>query len=307
MRPKGIALPFGLFVCQILMLLWPTASRAECSSAHTHIGINPTWRPADWSQPGVGADDPDPTDNDQLWFFSLPPVHACATPGWPNWAQSNGNTFLVLSPLLEGDAYITKPDDSGKVLYTCNFTYTKAGGYGDPNGLQHINGWHSAHGPQGAWNLESVDANTVPLWDIYIQREAVSSNLEEDDFFVLLPNDTPVLQRNGDVYALEKQWLADQNAWGLHEHMGFYFWLDAGDDEVSVVLSAHDAGGLYRRSASTRIAFAKTVIQPVAGDINGDGVVDYDDLVILVDHWGQSGLYHGDQHDPDDHDHDHAS
>ncbi len=302
---KGIFALLGLLSCEAVFLLWPSAIRAECPVAHTHIGVNPTWRPADWSQPGAGASDPDPTDNNQLWFFSLPPIHACATPGWPDWAQSNGSTFLVLTPLLEGETYISKPGDPNKVLHTCSFTYTKAGGYADPNGLQHLDGWHSAHGPQNAWNLESIDANTVPLWDIYIQREAVSPNLEEDDFFTLLPDDTPVLESDGDVYALEKRWLTDKNTWGLHEHMGFCFWLDASDEEVYVVISAHDTGGLYQRSANTTIAFAKTVIQPITGDINGDGVVDYDDLEILVEHWGQSGIYHGDEHQPGDHDHNH--
>ena len=40
--------------------------------AHTHIGVNPTWRP-DWNAPGdpAGATDSDPTDDNQLWFFSI--------------------------------------------------------------------------------------------------------------------------------------------------------------------------------------------------------------------------------------------
>jgi hypothetical protein len=292
----------GGYLCY---LLWPSETRAECSVAHTHIGVNPTWRPADWSHPGEGAYDPDPTDNNQLWFFSLPPIHPSATPGWPNWTQSNGSPFLVLTPLLEGDTYIFKPGDPNKVLYVCSFTYTKSGGYRDPNGLQHLDGWHSAHGPQGAWDLESIDANTAPPWDSYIRRQTVSANLEEDDFFMLLPNDTPVLENNGDVYALTKRWLADMNAWGMHEHMCFYFWLDASDEAVSVALSAHDAGGLYQRSADTTFIFARTVIQPIAGDLNGDGIVDEEDIDILMDHWGQSGIYRGDEHEPDDHDHDH--
>jgi hypothetical protein len=278
---------------------------AQCHVAHTHIGINPTWRPADWSSPGEGAVDLDPTDNNKLWFFSLPPVHACATPGWPNWQQTNGTSFLVLTPLLDGDEYIAKPDDPNKVLYTCNFTYSKAGGYADPNGLQHLDGWHSAHGPQGVWNLESVDESTVPAWDIYLRRERVSPNLDEDDFFALLPDDTAALEEAGAVSSLEKRWLADKNAWGMHEHMGFYFWLDEGDEEVYVVLSAHDAGGLYQRSADFVMRFARTVIQPVPGDLNGDGVVDIHDLEILVEHWGHSGVYQGDEHEPHDHDHDH--
>ena len=109
-----------------------------CTSAHTHIGINPTWRPADWSHPAEGFVDPDPTDDNKLWFFSLPPIHDCATPGWPAWEQANGNTFLVLTPVSEEGEPITKPNDPTKTLYTCNFLYTKAGGYGDPNGLEHL-------------------------------------------------------------------------------------------------------------------------------------------------------------------------
>ncbi len=280
---------------------------ADHAFAHTHIGRNPTWRPADWSTPGDGAVDLDPTDDNKLWFFSLPPVHFCATPGWPNWEQTNGTPFLVLTPVKEGDEHITKPDDPTKELYTCNFTYSQVDGYGDPNGYQHLDGWHSAHGPQGAWNLESVDANTVPAWDIYVRRERVSDNLDEDDFFTLLPDDTPALESNGDVYFLSKEWLTDQNAWGMHEHMGFYFWLDESDEGVSVVFSAHDAGGIYQRSADYVISFAKTVCQPITGDLNGDGIVDILDLEIVIEQWGQSGLYSGEDHEALDHDHDHES
>lgn len=283
---------------------WMTTARAECPIAHTHIGINPTWRPANWSRPGEGALDLDPTDNRKLWFFSLPPVHACATPGWPNWEQTDGSPFLVLTPLTDSAEHVTKPGDPNKVLYTCSFTYSKAGGYDDPNGLQHIDGWHSAHGPQGVWNLESTDQDTVPAWDICVQRERISPNLNADDFFTLRHDDTPALENDGDAYALDKQWLGDLGAWGLHEHMGFYFWLDEDDEEVYIVLSAHDTGGMYQRSADFVIRFAKTVIQPVPGDLNGDGLVDIHDLDILVDHWGQSGIHHGQDSEPHDHDHD---
>ena len=141
-----------------------------------------------------------------------------------------------------------------------------------------------------------------------VVREEYGLELEEDDFFMLLPDDTPALEADGAVYSLEKRWLAEKNAWGLHEHMGFYFWLDEGDEEVSVVLSAHDAGGVYQRSADFTIHFAKTVIQPVPGDVNGDGVVGIHDLEILVEHWGRSGVYHGDRNGPHgyEHDHDHG-
>jgi hypothetical protein len=284
-------------IIAIAILCASNLALAECPVAHTHIGKNPTWRPADWNHPGDGTVDLDPTDNNKLWFFSLPPVHACATPGWPNWEHSNGNTFLVLAPVMEEDARITKPDDPNKELYTCSFTYSKADGYGDPNGLQHIDGWHSAHGPQGAWNLESLDANIVPAWDIYLKRERISPNIAEDDFFMLLPDDTPVLEKDGDIYFLEKRWLTDENAWGIHDHMGFHFWLDEEDDEVYVVFSAHDAGGMYQRSSDFVIRFAKTVTQPVQGDLNGDGVVDIYDLEILIEHWGKSGIYSVENHE----------
>lgn len=287
-----------------LLLLVVGRAAAECPVAHTHIGVNPTWRPADWTGTGEGAVDPDPTDDNKLWFFSLPPVHPCATPGWPNWQHSDGSAFLVLTPLLDAGQPVVKPGEPHKLLHTVSFMYSKVGGYGDPNGLQHLDGWHSAHGPQGAWDLESADANSVPAWDIYLRRQRVSSNLAEDDFFTLLPDDTPALEANGAVYALERRWLADKHAWGLHDHMGFYFWLEEDDEEVYVVLSAHDAGGLYQRSADLAIHFAKTVIEPVPGDINGDGVVDIHDLEILVEHWGRSGIYHGDGGDPHGHGHD---
>jgi hypothetical protein len=283
-----------------------TASSHEdgCTSAHTHIGINPTWRPADWNNPAQRSVDPDPTDDNKLWFFSLPPIHDCATPGWPAWEQANGNTFLVLTPVCEEGGRVVKPSDPNKTLYTCNFLYSKAGGYGDPSGLEHIDGWHSAFGPQGAWNLQSIDANTVPAWNIYLQRESVSTNLDEDDFLMLRPDDTAILEHDGDTHFLEKEWLDDENAWGIHTHAGFYFWLDEADDEVYVVLSAHDSGGLYQRSADFVIRFARQVRQPIPGDVNDDGIVDLDDLKIVIENWGRSGLYGSEARGPDDHEHD---
>jgi hypothetical protein len=85
--------------------------------------------------------------------------------------------------------------------------------------------------------------------------------------------------------------------------MGFYFWLDEDDDEVSVVVSAHDAGGTYQRSADFVLRFAKTVIQPIPGDLDGDGVVGIHDFEIFVAHWGLSGVYCGADHEALDHDH----
>jgi hypothetical protein len=285
---------------------WAATAQAQCGIAHTHIGVNPTWRPADWSEPGQEAIDLDPTDDAKLWLFSVPPVHPCATPGWPRWEQTDGSPFLVLTPLTDGGEHIGKPDDPNKVLYTCSFTYSKSGGYGDPNGLQHLDGWYSAHGPQGAWNLESVDEGTVPLWDIYVRRERISPSLDEDDFFMLLPDDTPTLEKDEDVCALGKRWLADKSAWGLHEHMGYYFWLDETDEDVYVVFSAHDAGGVYQRSADFVVHFAKRVIQPIPGDLNGDGIVDVQDLEVLLDYWGWSGIFDGEAHEPHDHSDDHS-
>jgi len=294
-----------LLLAGLALVGWPGlhSIHAECQSAHTHIGINPTWRPADWSTPAIGAVDPDPTDNNQLWFFSVPPVHKCATPGWPNWAQSDGSPFLLLSRVIEDGQPMVKPGDPNKTLYTCRFQYTKAGGYFAEDGLEHIDGWHSAHGPQGAWNLESMDAQTIPAWDLSIERVGISANLAENDFFCLLPNDSAVLTQNGTTVSLEKRWLSDFNAWGLHDHMGFYFWLDAADNEVSVTFAAHDAGGLYRRSADATFRFARTVIVPIQGDLNKDGVVDQKDLDILNANWGQSGVVSG--KDVGEHDHDH--
>lgn len=301
MSMKNMFLP----IVAALLFGAPASASAQDHAAHTHIGVNPTWRPADWDQPAEGSVDPDPTDNNKLWFFALPPTHASATPGWPNWEQSNGTPFLVLSPVLDEGHYITKPGDPAKALYTSNFTYSKANGYGDPGGLAHLDGWSSAHGPQGAWDLESIDETIVPEWDIYLQRERVSANLDEDDFFMLLPNDTPVLDADGTIHFLAKRWLTDKNAWGIHDHAGFYFWLDESDQEVYIVLSAHDAGGMYQRSADFVMRFAKTVIQPIPGDLNGDGIVDVHDFEILIENWGRSGIYHGEDAEPHDHDHHH--
>jgi len=291
----------GLALWALGLSVWPAEVQAAHTVAHTHIGINPTWRPADWASPGVGSTDSDPTDDNKLWFFSVPPIADAATPGWPNWEQTDGSPFLVLTPVLDGGEHIAKDGDPNKLLYTCSFTYSKAEGYGDPNGWDHLDGWHSAHGPQAAWNLQSVDANAAPNWSIYIQREGVSANLDADDFFTLLPNDTTALVSDGDIYELETEWLADKNAWGIHAHMGFYFWLDESDEEVSITISAHDAGGLYQRSANFTIRFARTVVQPIPGDLNGDGLVGIEDLELLIENWGLSGLFSGDEHEAHDH------
>ncbi len=292
------ALTLGLWLSPCL---W-----ASDAIAHTHIGINPTWRPVSWDTPAVGAIDPDPTDDNQLWFFSMPPVGYGATPDWPNWAQSDGSPFLLLSPVLEDDQVIVHPDDPNKSLYTCNFTYTKANGYHDPCGVDHLDGWHSAHGPQGAWNLESIDANTAPTWSIYLQRVSISDNLDASDCFGLLPDDSAVLENDGDTYDLETEWLSDKSAWGIHAHMGFYFWLEPEDNEVSIVLSTHDASQQYIRSADTTFTFAKQVIVPTTGDVNLDGIVDVNDMEVVLDNFGRSGIVVGESTDhDDDHDHDH--
>jgi hypothetical protein len=225
---------------------------AQCPLAHTHVGKNPTWRP-DWDDPGNpdGASDSDPSDDNQLWFFSLPPLHPIApTPGWPNWGDSNEAPFLrLVVELGPDDQPIYKPTDPDKYLWTCRFNWSADDGYGDPNGVQHLDGWHSAHGPQGAWNLACTgDPNEPPAWDIWLRREATS--VAEDDFFMMLPDDTVVLDTNGSTYQLEKMWLDDQDAWGIHEHMGFYFWL--GDDDVgstvTATFSAFDTSGTYEPS-----------------------------------------------------------
>ena len=103
MEAKRILPIVGLAVCATFLSAGARATRAAHSVAHTHIGVNPTWRPADWSQPAEGAIDPDPTDDNQLWFFSMPATSAGATPGWPNWEQTNGCPFLVLTPVKEGE------------------------------------------------------------------------------------------------------------------------------------------------------------------------------------------------------------
>lgn len=249
-------------------------SLAEHKVAHTHIGVNPTWRP-DWSDPGNPdkATDPDPTDDDKLWFFSVPPAHpVCPTPGWPNWEQANGDVFLQLTPVLDGGSIVLKPGDSSKQLWVCDFEYSQSGGYGDPAGYEHINGWHSAHGPQGKWNLESIDQGTVPAWEIYIKREG--SSVPSDDFFMLFEDDTVVpLTQDGDSLELHKEWLSDENAWGMHEHMLFHFWLtpDIGQ-EVTATFSAYDAGGIYTASDNFEMAFV-TVPEPAFLLLLGLGVI----------------------------------
>ncbi len=232
---------------------------AECAVAHTHIGVNPTLRP-DWSDPSNRAldTDPDPTDNNKLWVFSLPPIHFAATPGWPDWSHADGSTFLLASPEEgPGGSAIIHPTDPTKQLYTCRFMWSKANGYGDSLGLEHVDGWHSAHGPGGMWSLESVDEQTVPGWNLYLKREGTS--LAEQDFFLEMHDGTLVLAANGSSHQLPKAWLSDEGAWGLHEHMDFYFWLSAdGSDigsEVSATFSVYDAGGLYTASDPFTLRF----------------------------------------------------
>ncbi len=236
---------------------------ADCPLAHTHIGINPTWRP-DWSNPADqgGATDSDLTDNNKLWFFSLPPVHATApTPNWPNWGDPSDAPFLKLVQETDsGGNPIVKPSEANKTLYTCRFMYG-LDGYGDQGGVQHLDGWHSAHGPQGVWNLESVAEETEPAWDIGIQRETTSL-ADPTDFFMLRPDDSLVLSGDGDTYKFsdhgEKTWLADMGAWGIHSHMGFYFWLDDSqeNDEITVAFTAFDDSGLYASSDPFTFRFA---------------------------------------------------
>ncbi len=262
-----------IIVALIMLCVIVNISYADCPLGHTHIGVNPTWRP-DWSDPGnsIKATDSDLTDDDKLWFFSIPPVHPLApTPGWPNWEQANGDIFLQLVPVLDGGNLVPKPGDSSKQLWKCQFMYSQSGGYGDPAGMQHLDGWHSAHGPQGKWNLESFDEDTVPVWDIYIKREGTS--VASDDFFMLLPNDAPVLTADADTYQLNKMWLSEKNAWGIHEHMSFNFWLtpDIGQ-EVTASFSAFDAGAQYTASDTFEFAFI-TVPEPASLLLFGLGVI----------------------------------
>ncbi len=249
----------------LCLAVWPVLSIADTgghSVAHTHIGINPSWQP-DWSDPGNSAlaVDTDSTDDNQLWFFSVPPVHpVAATPGWPNWGVSGETPFLHLTPVLEADEVILKGDGSGKMLWTCDFLYSQDGGYGDAAGYDHLDGWHSAFGPQGVWNLDGGTIDQAPGWAIYLKRE--STSVEESDFMALLPDDTAVLTSDGSEVLLEQEWLADEGAWGIHEHMGFYFWLtpEVGQ-EVSVTFTAYDGSGLYAASDPYTMNFV-TVPEP---------------------------------------------
>jgi len=238
---------------------------ADCPLAHTHIGINPTLRP-DWSDPGTSAGDLDcwSGDDNQLWMFSTPPVHAVApTPGWPQWGEDPvqpGAPFLKLVPELDefGDP-IPKPTDPAKFLYTCRFKWSADLGYGDPDGVQHLDGWHSAHGPRGMWGLESVDEETEPSWDVGIRR--VSTSLaDQTDFLMIKQDDTGVLTADGDTYKFtaangEKLWLEDKNAWGIHSHMGFFFYLPDTmlGETVWCDFTAFDDSGMYTEGGSSLV------------------------------------------------------
>jgi hypothetical protein len=250
---------------------WVQPARADCTLAHTHIGKNPTWRP-DWSDPGNPdlATDPDASDDNRLWMFSIPPTHPVApTPGWPQWGDPADPPFLQL--VIETDPLgdpIPRPGDPSKCLWTCRFMWSAENGYGDPNGILHLNGWHSADGPQGAWNLASTgDPSVPPDWDIWLRRETAS--VPEDDFLMMLPDGTTVLDTNGGVYQLSKEWAADEQVWEIHEHMEFFFWLpDELGQEVSVTFTAFDAGGVYDPADPFEFRFG-AVPEPAAAALLG--------------------------------------
>ena len=259
-------MPHVVILCS-LILSSTQLVLADCPLAHTHIGKNPDWRPDD---PGGSADD------DKLWFFSLPPGHAKApTPGWPNWGDDPfqpGVPFLKLVPNTDelGDPIWKNGDPgTGKLLWECRFFYSQAGGYDPdhPDAVQHLDGWHSAHGPDGAWDLGGTDPNTVPTWDIGIKREHTSL-ADPTDFLMIRqsPPDLEQLTADGDTYKFsdygEKMWLADKAAWGIHSHMGFYFWLpETLGQEVGVAFTAFDDGGMYTPSDEFEFRFV-TVPEP---------------------------------------------
>ncbi|MBN2448652.1 MAG: PEP-CTERM sorting domain-containing protein [Phycisphaerae bacterium] len=243
-------------------MLFATPASADCPVAHTHVGVNPTWRP-DWSDPGnpALATDSDTSDDNKLWLFSLPPVHETApTPGWPAWGDPTAEPFLQLVPeTTPGGDTIAKPGDATKTLYTCRFIYG-LNGYDDPDGIQHLDGWHSALGPQGVWNLAGGDENNEPAWDIGIQRVGTSL-ADSTDFFMMLPDDTVVLDTDSSTYKFsdcgEKIWEEDDSAWVIHSHMNFYFWLDNSQlNEIAVIFTAYDAGGVYEASDPFTFRFA---------------------------------------------------
>ena len=236
---------------------------ADCPLAHTHIGINPTWRP-DWNDPGnpAGATDPVSSDDNQLWMFSIPPVHAIApTPGWPEWGDPTETPFLKLVQELDaGGNPITKAGEPDKTLYTCRFMYGPDG-YGDPDGMQHLDGWHSAEGPQGVWDLAIGDELNEPEWDIGIRRQGTSMS-DPTDFFMLRPDDSIVLDADSDTYKFsdygEKIWEGDEGRWGIHSHMTFHFWLASPQpaDVFSATFTAFDDGGMYTPSDPFTFRFA---------------------------------------------------
>ena len=267
-------------------------AESHANIAHSHIAVNPTWRP-DWSAPGDAtlATDTDPTDDNKLWIFSMPPLHDVApTPGWPNWENADGGVFLLLNPLIDAGEAIYKGDGSGKQLWTCEFLYSKEGGYSETEGVDHLDGWHSAEGPQGKWDLDTGAEGVEPAWDIQLLR--ISTSLPEDDFFMLLPDDTAILTNDGDTYAFGKEWADDEGIWEIHAHMHFAFWLPSDfDGEVDVTVALDDAGGVYQRSSDFTFRFASSVCVPQSGDLNNDCKVNLADMAILADNWLGSGIY----------------
>lgn len=249
-------LAFVTLVASALSLLLTSQLRADCPLAHTHIGVNPDWRP---DNPGNSDDD------NQLWFFSLPGGHPIApTPGWPQWGDDPdqpGVPFLKLVPEFHpwGDP-ILKNGDPTKQRYTCSFKWSQENGYGDPDGAQHLDGWHSAHPDHGMWNLAPGTEFEEPDWDIGIERE--STSVPQDDFF-MLSGGVPVLDTDGGTHKFttennEKSWLApDYEAWGIHSHMQFHFYLtgDQLGETVSATFTAFDDSGMYETSEPYEFRF----------------------------------------------------
>ncbi len=257
------ATPAAVLTIFALLLSFGAPALADHAFAHTHIGVNPTWRP-DWSNPSNPdlATDTDDTDNNQLWLFSVPPIHPVApTPGWPEWGDpSRPLSSSSCRKPMRSATRSTSPATPARHSTSAGSCMVKTG-YGDPDGYQHLDGWHSAHGPQGVWNLASVDQETEPEWDIGLRRESTSM-ADPTDFVMIRPDESTAMESDGATYKFsdynEVEWVADENAWGLHSHMTFNFWLDdpQPDEIYTATFTAFDDGDLYTDSDPFTFRFA---------------------------------------------------
>lgn len=179
-------------------------------------------------------------DDNKLWFFSMP-----GTPGWPTW----GNPLELVKQeggLLDG-------------YYVC----------------EALDCWHSAHPAHGNWQLGGVDPNTLPTWQIGLERVSFDAG------FMMIEEDTfePVLTADGEVYTFPHLWMDDKyneggtlGAWGFHYHLMFIVGPEAEEGEFfTATFRARDVGSAGYLPSDNYVMTFVTVPEPMTSAILGVG------------------------------------